>query len=61
VGRLFLYTRLVREDGALSILRGFRPRELDQLAHRARLSNVRVTRRFPFRLVLSASGAGESL
>ena len=61
VGRLFLYNRLVREDGALSILRGFRPQELDQLAQRARLSDVRVTRRFPFRLVLSASGAGESL
>ena len=54
-GRLFLHNRLVREDGALSILRGFRPRELRALAGRAGLSDVRVERRFPYRLVLSAS------
>jgi ubiquinone/menaquinone biosynthesis C-methylase UbiE len=53
-GRLFLHNRLVREDGALSILRGFRPRELSRLAERAGLSDVRVGRRFPYRLVLSA-------
>ena len=53
VGRLFLRNRLVREDGALSILRGFRPDELHQLARRAGLANVSVQRRFPFRLVLS--------
>lgn len=53
-GRLFLHNRLVREDGALSILRGFRPRELSRLAERAGLSGVRVERRFPYRLVLSA-------
>src|SRR5215213_4476042 len=54
-GRLFLHNRLVREDGALSILRSFRPRELRVLAERAGLSDVRVERRFPYRLVLSAS------
>jgi ubiquinone/menaquinone biosynthesis C-methylase UbiE len=54
-GRLFLHNRLVREDGALSILRGFRPRELQTLAERAGLSDVRVERRSPYRLVLSAS------
>ena len=53
-GRLFLHNRLVREDGALSILRAFRPRELRALAERAGLSDVRVERRFPYRLVLSA-------
>lgn len=53
-GRLFLHNRLVREDGALSILRGFRPHELSRLAERAGLSDVRVERRFPYRLVLSA-------
>lgn len=53
-GRLFLHNRLVREDGALSILRGFRPRELSRLAERAGLSDARVERRFPYRLVLSA-------
>jgi ubiquinone/menaquinone biosynthesis C-methylase UbiE len=56
VGRLFLHSRLIREDGALSILRSFRPKELEQLARHAGLANVRVERRFPFRLVLSASG-----
>lgn len=55
VGRAFLYNRLIREDGALSILRSFRPEELKELAARAQLSNIRVERRFPFRLVLSGS------
>jgi ubiquinone/menaquinone biosynthesis C-methylase UbiE len=53
-GRLLLHNRLVREDGALSILRAFRPRELRDLGARAGLSEVRVERRFPYRLVLSA-------
>lgn len=56
MGRIFLHNRLIREDGALSILRSFRPVELQSLAERARLSNVVITRRFPFRLVLSADG-----
>lgn len=55
LGRLFLYNRLIREDGALSIRRGFRPRELRQLARQGCLTNVDVRRSFPFRLVLSAS------
>ncbi len=54
-GRLFLHNRLVREDGALSILRSFRPRELRDLGERAGLSGVKVERRFPYRLVLSGS------
>lgn len=55
VGRLILHNRLVREDGALSILRGFRPGELRRLGERAGLKEVKVERRFPYRLVLSAS------
>jgi SAM-dependent methyltransferase len=55
VGRLFLHNRLVREDGALSILRGFVPRELRRLAERAGLTRAKVERRFPYRLVLSGS------
>jgi ubiquinone/menaquinone biosynthesis C-methylase UbiE len=54
VGRLFLHNRLLREDGALSILRSFKPQELIDLASRAGLHDVRVERRFPYRLVLSA-------
>ena len=56
VGRLFLHNRLIREDGALSIRRGFRAGELRRLAREAQLENVVVRRRFPFRLVLSAGG-----
>jgi ubiquinone/menaquinone biosynthesis C-methylase UbiE len=53
-GRLFLHNRLVREDGALSILRSFKPQELNNLAVQAGLEGVRIERRFPYRLVLSA-------
>ncbi len=56
VGRIFLHNRLIREDGALSILRSFRPAELARLGLRAGLSNLVVRRSFPFRLVLSADG-----
>jgi ubiquinone/menaquinone biosynthesis C-methylase UbiE len=55
VGKLFLHNRLIRQDGALSILRSFKPRELKELAQRAGLKNVMVRRHFPYRLVLSAS------
>jgi SAM-dependent methyltransferase len=55
IGRLFLHNRLIREDGALSILRSFVPEELEHLAQRAGLKDVNVTRRFPYRLVLAAS------
>ncbi len=55
VGHLFLHNRLLREDGALSILRSFKPDELSQLARRAQLEDVTVTRTFPYRLVLAAS------
>ncbi|CAN5726776.1 hypothetical protein BH20ACI3_BH20ACI3_12790 [soil metagenome] len=54
VGRLFLHNRLIREDGALSILRSFKPQELFNLASQAGLDDVRIERRFPYRLVLSA-------
>jgi SAM-dependent methyltransferase len=60
VGRLFLHNRLIREDGALSILRGFRPCELTRLASQSRLVKFRVERRFPFRLVLSGAAAAEA-
>jgi len=54
IGKLFLHNRLIREDGALSILRGFKPRELADLAERAGLKQINVKRRFPYRLVLRA-------
>jgi SAM-dependent methyltransferase len=55
IGRLFLHNRLIREDGALSILRSFKPDELLALGRRAGLDQPRVRRHFPYRLVLTAS------
>lgn len=54
IGRLFLHNRLIREDGALSILRSFKPKELQRLAQRAGLESSRIDRHFPYRLVLTA-------
>ena len=55
IGRLMFHNRLLREDGALSILRSFKPVELLELGREAGLTNVRVERHFPYRLVLSGS------
>jgi ubiquinone/menaquinone biosynthesis C-methylase UbiE len=51
-GKIFLHNRLVRHDGALSILRSFKPEELKKLARRAGMEKFSVERHFPFRLVL---------
>ena len=51
-GKLVLHNRLIREDGALSIRRGFKAEELRQLASEAGWRDVEVRRRFPFRLAL---------
>ncbi len=53
IAKFFLRNRLTREDGALSILRGFRPSELRRLATQAQLTDSEVRRCFPYRLVLS--------
>ena len=58
VARLFLRNRLTREDGALSILRGFVPGELHALGEEARLFHVKVQQCFPYRLVLSGGKEG---
>jgi ubiquinone/menaquinone biosynthesis C-methylase UbiE len=55
LGKLVLHNRLLRHDGALSILRSFKAAELLELGQRAGLSDLSVQRRFPYRLVLSAS------
>jgi len=54
VARLFLHNRLIREDGALSILRSFKLEELENLGRQAGLRDVMVEKHFPSRLVLSA-------
>ena len=54
LGKLVLKNRLIRNDGALSILRGFRPDELLELGQRAELNDIRIERHFPARLVLTA-------
>lgn len=51
---IFRISNLVREDGSLSVLRGFKPNELIELAKKANLENISVTRHFPFRLVLKS-------
>src|ERR1043165_1424526 len=51
LGKLVLHNRLVRHDGALSILRGFKSDELLELAQRAELPDIRVEHHFPSRLV----------
>jgi ubiquinone/menaquinone biosynthesis C-methylase UbiE len=48
----FRISPLVREDGLLSILRSFKPKELQKLGEKAGLKNVSVKRIAPFRLVL---------
>jgi SAM-dependent methyltransferase len=55
IGRLFLHNRLIREDGALSILKSWLPEELEALGRRAGLANVKVENHFPARLILSGS------
>jgi ubiquinone/menaquinone biosynthesis C-methylase UbiE len=54
IGRLFLHNRLIREDGALSILKSFTPEEMEQIGRRTGLGNVKVEKYFPSRLILSA-------
>ena len=48
----FRISPLVRQDGSLSILRSFKPKELENLAREAGFENFSVGRYFPFRLVL---------
>lgn len=49
---VFQISKLVREDGSLSILRSFKPDELEKLAEKSDIKNAKVERIFPFRLVL---------
>lgn len=54
-GKLVLKNRLLRHDGALSILRSFKADELLELAQRAGLRDIRIERHLPYRLVLSTA------
>ncbi|HJZ82948.1 MAG TPA: methyltransferase domain-containing protein [Pyrinomonadaceae bacterium] len=54
IGRLFLHNRLLREDGALSILKSFTPEELEGIGRKANLKGFKVEKYFPSRLILSA-------
>jgi SAM-dependent methyltransferase len=60
IGHVFLHNRLIREDGALSILRSFKPSELKGLGRAAGLDGLRVKRHFPYRLVLSSCRDGKA-
>lgn len=48
----FRISPLVREDGSLSILRGFKPRELEELGQRAGLEDMSVERCLVYRLII---------
>lgn len=52
VGSLFATSFLTRNDGPVSVLRGFTAAELDGMARRAGLGRYRVERLFPYRLLL---------
>lgn len=58
LGHLILHNRLLREDGALSILKSFKPDELEKLGQQAGLKNVTIEKHFPSRLVLVAKRNG---
>ena len=51
----FRISKLVRDDGLLSIKKGFQPDELSQLAERAGFTNVAAATVVPARVVISAS------
>ncbi len=53
-GPLLATSFLTRNDGPVSVLRGFTAEELKELAARAGLRNYRVKRMFPYRLSLVA-------
>lgn len=55
IAKLVLKNRLIRHDGALSILRSFKAPELAKLGRAAGLHEVAVELHFPARLVLSAT------
>lgn len=55
LGKLVLKNRLIRHDGALSILRSFKADELFNLGRAAGLRDVAVEHHFPARLVLRAA------
>lgn len=50
LARLMGWHRIVREDGALSIARSFRPADWHELLGAAGIADAAVVRRFPFRL-----------
>ncbi len=54
LGHIILHNRLLREDGALSILKSFKPDEMEKLGQQAGLKHVSVEKHFPSRLVLRA-------
>ena len=54
ISPIFLTSYLTRNDGPVSVLRGFTADELRDLAHRAGIRRYRVERLFPYRFLLLA-------
>ncbi len=59
--RLTSRSRVFHIDGPRSVRAAFRPSKLEELAESAGLSGAKVTRRFPFRMILSWRKASETL
>ncbi len=57
-GPFLAWSFLTRNDGPVSVLRGFTADELDELAGRAGLVSTEVNRLFPYRLLLVANVSG---
>ncbi len=53
LSRLFRASEMVQNDGPISVLRGFRGKELETIAQKAELKNSTVCWRWPFRWLLS--------
>src|SRR5215475_11024495 len=51
LSRIFTRNRLVRNDSAVSVLRGFTERDIEEIADAARIG-LQVFRHFPYRYIL---------
>ncbi len=58
---LFRISPLVRQDGSLSILRGFKPAELDDLLKASKVRRRNIERTAPFRIVIFGDSRYERL
>jgi len=58
-GPILAWSFLTRNDGPVSVLRGFTPEEMNDLARRAGLKVREMKRVFPYRLSMVAESSGQ--